>query len=165
MIISIIAAIAENGVIGKNNSLIWHLPNDLNYFKKTTQGHCIITGRKNYDSIPQKYRPLPNRTNIIVTRTPDYKAPGAIVVHSIEDALNKAKQLNETECFIIGGGELYLQTLPLADKLYITHVHHSFEGDTFFKPDFSRYKLIKSEEYKADEKHAYPYTFCVYEKC
>src|ERR1035437_7885391 len=107
--ISIIVAVAENNVIGKDNSLIWHLPADMKYFKEKTSGHCVITGRKNYESIPAKFRPLPNRTNIVITRQANFKALGATVVSSIEEAIEKAKQRGDTEIFIIGGAEIYKQ--------------------------------------------------------
>src|ERR1035438_6764677 len=111
MIVSSIAAVAENHAIGKNNQLIWRLPSDMKYFREITEGHCIITGRKNYESIPEKFRPLQNRTNIVVTRQKNYLAPGAIVTHSIEEALDIARKIRETEVFIIGGAEIYAQTM------------------------------------------------------
>src|ERR1039457_5253262 len=122
MIISLIVAVSENNVIGKNNSLPWHLPADVKYFRDTTMGHCVIMGRKNYDSIPLKYRPLDGRTNIVITRQMDFKAENCIVVNSVEDALKKAKEKNETEIFIIGGADIYNQTMALADKIYITKI-------------------------------------------
>ena len=109
MIISLIAAIAENLVIGKNNDLPWNLPDDMKYFMQTTKGHYVIMGRKNYDSIPEKFRPLPNRTNIVITRQKAFQAPGCIVVNSIEDALKIPEKSGEEEIFIIGGAELYAQ--------------------------------------------------------
>jgi dihydrofolate reductase len=167
MKISLIAAVAENNVIGKNNDLIWHLPNDLKYFKKITSGHHVVLGRKNYLSIPEKFRPLPNRTNIVLTRNPDFKAEGCIVLNSIEKAIEFAQLNNETELFIIGGGEIYKQALDkqLVDRLYITHVHENFDGDTYF-PDlnFDNWQLISKQCMNKDEKHPHDYTFCVYEK-
>jgi dihydrofolate reductase len=129
---SIIVAVSENNVIGKDNALIWHFPEDMKYFKEKTTGHVIITGRKNYESIPEKFRPLPNRTNIVITRQSNYNAQGAIVVGSVEKALAKSKELGESEVFIIGGAEIYKQCIDLADRLYITRIHKSFEGDAFF---------------------------------
>jgi dihydrofolate reductase len=162
MIISSIAAVAENNVIGRNNRLIWRLPYDMNYFKEITEGHCVITGRKNYESIPEKFRPLINRTNIVVTRQLNYSAPGAIIAHSIEEALSIARNKAEAEVFIIGGAEIYLQTMSLADKLYITEVHHQFEGDAFFPTiDKTTWKEISRTPMPADDKHKYAYTFCV----
>lgn len=151
--ISIIVAVAENNVIGKDNTLIWHLPADMKYFKEKTSRHCIITGRKNYESIPEKFRPLPNRTNIVISRQKDYNAPGAIVVSSIEDAITKAKETDDSEIFIIGGAEIYRQSIHLADKLYITQIHNKFDGDAFF-PEIDASKWKKTSETKGivDEK-------------
>ena len=165
MIISLIAAVSENNVIGKNNDLPWHLPADMKYFRDTTTGHCVIMGRKNYDSIPLKYRPLDKRTNIIVTRQKNFQAEGCIVVSSIEDALNEAKKKNETELFIIGGADIFKQTMDLADKIYYTKIHHSFEGDVFFPQiDLTRWKLTSRQDRQPDEKNKFPFSFCVYER-
>jgi dihydrofolate reductase len=113
MTISLIAALTENRVIGKNNDLPWHLPDDMKYFMQTTKGHPVIMGRKNYDSIPEKFRPLPNRTNIVVTRQRDFVADGCIVVHSLEEALDEATNIVTDEIFIIGGAEIYRQGMPI----------------------------------------------------
>jgi len=165
MKISLIAAVAKNNVIGKDNKLIWHLPADMKFFKEKTTGHCIITGRKNYESIPEKFRPLPNRTNIIITRQRDYPAPGTIVVESIEQALTTAKKQNETEAFIIGGGEIFKQTMDIADALYITHIDHSFEGDVFFPEiDPVKWKETGKVFFKADEKNKYDFTIVEYKR-
>jgi dihydrofolate reductase len=163
--ISLIVAAANNNVIGKDNSLIWHLPNDMKFFKEKTTGHCIITGRKNYESIPEKFRPLPNRTNIVITRQQDYTAPRAIVVSSIEDAIDKANATNDEEIFIIGGAEIYKQTIAIADKIYLTQIHHSFEGDAFF-PTIDTNIFIETSRIKGitDEKNIYDHDFIVYEK-
>lgn len=163
MKLSIIVAVAENNVIGKDNTLIWHLPADMKFFKEKTTGHYIITGRKNYESIPEKFRPLPNRTNIVITRQKEYVAPGAIVVSSIEDALNKIK--NETEAFIIGGAEIYRQVMDKCDTIYLTQIHHSFEGDAFFPAiDNNKWKEIKRTDFQSDEKNKYAYSFIELEK-
>ncbi len=165
MILSIIVAISENNIIGKDNSLIWHLPADMKYFKEKTTGHCVITGRKNYESIPEKFRPLPNRTNIVITRQKEYSAPGAIVMGSIEEAIEKSKQMGDKEVFIIGGAEIYKQSLHLVDKLYITKIHHSFEGDAAFPQlDPAIWKETKREDFQADEKNKYDYSFGEYKK-
>lgn len=165
MIISSIAAVARNNVIGKNNQLIWRLPADMKYFKDITEGHCVITGRKNYESIPPKFRPLINRTNIVVTRQKNYPAPGAIVANSIEDAIEMARQKGETEVFIIGGAEIYKQTMSVIDKIYLTEVHHVFDGDAYFPEiDKTKWKEISRKAMPIDEKHKYAYTFCVLEK-
>jgi len=167
MITSLIVAIAENNVIGKDNDLIWHLPNDMKFFKETTQNHHIITGRKNYISIPEKYRPLANRTNIVLTRQTDFKEDGCVVAHSLEDAIEHAKNNNETELFIIGGGQIYKEALEkdLIDKMYVTHVHQEFNGDTFF-PEINNEKWKKVSEINnpINEKHLYTYSFVLYEK-
>lgn len=165
MKISIIVAKAENDVIGKDNTLIWHLPADMKHFRSKTSGHCVITGRKNYESIPEKFRPLPNRTNIVITRQVDYSAPGAIVVDSIEKALKKAKELADSETFIIGGAEIYKQSMNLVDKLYITEIRHSFDGDVSFPSINSGvWKKTKEENFKKDDTNKYDYSFVEYEK-
>lgn len=130
--ISIIAAVSKNGVIGKDNKLPWHLPEDMKFFKDTTTGHCVITGRKNYESIPAKFRPLKDRTNIVVTRQEGYAAEGAVVVQSIEAAIEAAKKTGDEEIFIIGGADVYRQCMGLADRMYITSIEQEFEGDVFF---------------------------------
>ncbi len=163
--ISIIVAVAENNVIGKDNALVWHLPADMKFFKEKTSGHCIITGRKNYESIPEKFRPLPNRTNIVITHQKAYDAPGAIVVGSIEAAIEKAKQTGEKEVFIIGGAEIFKQSMHLTDKIYLTKIYHSFEGDTFFPElNYNEWKEVKRVDCTADEKNKYDYSFFEYEK-
>ncbi|TND07462.1 MAG: dihydrofolate reductase [Bacteroidetes bacterium] len=160
MKISAIVAAAENNVIGKDNRLIWRLPADMKFFKEKTTGHCVVTGRKNYESIPDKFRPLPDRTNIVVTRQPNYNAPGATVVNSIEAAVAFAKAQGETELFIIGGGEIYRQFMPLYDNIYLTRVHATFEGDAFFPDlDTAAWQLKWTEAHAADEKHLAAFTF------
>jgi dihydrofolate reductase len=163
--ISIIVATAENNVIGKNNTLIWHLPADMKFFKEKTTGHIIITGRKNYESIPEKFRPLPNRTNIVVSRQTNYTAPGAIVVSSIEDALKKANATGDDEIFIIGGAEIYKQSLHIADRVYLTKIYHSFEGDAFF-PELKNDIWRETHRSKGitDEKNKYEYDFLIFDK-
>lgn len=158
--ISIIVAVAENNAIGKNNQLLWHLPADMKIFKEKTTGHCVITGRKNYESIPEKFRPLPNRTNIVITRQKEYSAPGALVVHSLQQAIEKAMTKGDNEIFIIGGGEIYAQSIPLADKIYLTKVHATFEADTFFpKLNMNEWQITSSKYFNADEKNKYSFTF------
>jgi len=165
MIFSIIVAVSENNVIGKDNALIWSLPADMKFFKEKTTGHFIITGRKNYESIPEKFRPLPNRTNIIITRQKNYHAPGTIVVASIEEALTYAQQNSqEEEVFIIGGAEIFNQVLPVCHRVYLTRIHHQFEGDVFFQPLAPEWKLVSSEERQPDEKNKYAFTFQTWEK-
>ncbi len=165
MIISAIVAVGENNVIGKDNALIWHLPADMKFFKDKTTGHCIITGRKNYESIPLKFRPLPNRTNIIITRQSDYPASGAIVVTSIDSALETARQCGDGEIFIIGGAEIFRQSMHLVDRLYVTQIYHSFEGDVFFPEiDMNEWKETERKKGIVDEKNIYPHDFIVYER-
>ena len=166
MKVSLIVAVSENGVIGKDNDLIWHLPKDMKFFKETTMGHHVIMGRKNFESIPHKYSPLPNRTNVVITRQADYTAEGCVVVNSVEAALEIAKQNGDTEAFIIGGGQIYKIALKenLVDKIYLTKVHHSFEGDTFFPELSSDWEEVNKTENKADEKHKYNYDFITLER-
>jgi len=163
MKISIIVAQGENRAIGKDNQMIWHLPKEFAHFKKTTLGHCMIMGRKNFESIG---KPLPGRTSIVVTRNIDYTVPkGVIKSASIGEAIEIAKENNETEVFIIGGGQIYEQAMGIAEKLYLTTVHESFEADVFFpKIDYSQWKLVSSDKYHADEKNKYPFTIAVFEK-
>jgi len=167
MITSLIVAVAENNVIGKDNDLIWRLPKDMKFFKETTLNHHIITGRKNYISIPKKFRPLPNRTNIVLTRQTDFEEEGCVIEHSLESAIAHAKDNNETELFIIGGGQIYKEALEkgLIDRMYITHVHHDFDGDTFFPEiDENSWNKVSEISNSVDEKHQHPYSFVVYEK-
>lgn len=159
MKISIVAAIAQNYAIGLNNQLIWHLPDDLQFFKKTTLNASIIMGRKTFDSIGKA---LPKRTNIIISSNPDFNAPACIVVQNLKDAIAKA---DSNEVFIVGGASIYEQSMPIADKLYITHVHHTFRADTFFPViDPKIWKVTSSEDHFKDEKHAYDFSFVTYEK-
>jgi dihydrofolate reductase len=165
MNISIIVAVGANNAIGKNNTLIWHLPADMKFFKEKTTGHCIITGRKNYESIPDKFRPLVNRTNIVITRQSDYKAPGAIVTSSLEAALEKAKQIGDQEIFIIGGGDIFKQSLHLVDTIYLTKIEETFDADVFFPElDLSEWKEVTSVKGIRDEKNKYDYTFYTYKR-
>jgi len=166
MKISLIVAVSENGVIGKDNDLIWHLPKDMQFFKKITIGHHVIMGRRNFESIPHKYRPLPNRTNIIITRQSEYKAEGCIVVNSVETALEIAKNNGDIEPFIIGGGQIYRIAIEknLVDKIYLTKIHNSFKGDTFFPKLSSDWKETNKIENKADDKHKYNYDFITLER-
>lgn len=156
--ITIIAAIADNNALGKNNQLIWHLPADLIRFKKTTLNHYVIMGRKTFESLK---KPLPNRTTIIVTRNKNYKADGCIVTHSLKEALTVSK--NEENVFILGGAKIYEQAIKFADVLDITLVHHNFEADAFFPEiDKSIWKESARQDLKADEKNKYDYSFVTY---
>ena len=166
MKVSLIVAVSQNGMIGKDNDLIWHLPKDMKFFKDTTLGHHVIMGRKNFESIPHKFRPLPNRTNIVITRQSDYKAEDSIVVNSVEESLKVAKSNGENEAFIIGGGQIYKLALEanLIDRIYLTRIHHSFDGDTFFPELNSDWNEIKREDCFKDDNHKYDYSFRVLEK-
>ena len=158
--LTIIAAIANNNALGKDNDLIWHLPADLIRFKKTTTGHHIIMGRNTFESIG---KPLPNRTTVIITRNKDYKAEGCIVVNSLKDALKIAE--NDKSPFIIGGGQVYKEAIELADRLDITEVHHNFDADVFFPEiEMSIWKETKRERFSADEKNKFEYSFIEYIK-
>src|SRR6478609_5328479 len=128
MTISLIAALSKNRVIVKNNDLPWHLPDDMKYFMQTTKGHHVILGRKNYDSLPEKFRPLPNRANIVITRQKDFKAEGCVIAHSLAEAVDLARKNNEQELFIIGGAEIYNLSFPQADRLYLTEIDAIIEG-------------------------------------
>lgn len=165
MTISIIAAVAENLVIGKNNDLVWRLPDDMKYFMETTKGHHVIMGRKNYESIPHKFRPLPERQNIIVTKQDNYHAEGCKTTDSIENAITLARQDNPEEIFIIGGGQIYAQSIDLADKLYITAIKKSFDGDTFFPAiDKNDWREVSRIHHPADERHAQAFDFVIYDR-
>lgn len=158
--IAIVVVIDEKNGIGKNGGLLCHLPNDLKHFKKITTGHTIIMGRKTYESLPNGS--LPDRINIVVTSGDVNNFPGCIVVRSIEEALSVSK--SHEKVFIIGGGELYRTTFHLADTLYLTRIHNTFnDADTFFPNiDFKDWELIEEERHMADDKHLYPYTFLTY---
>ena len=167
MIISIIVAISKNQVIGKNNQLIWHLPKDMKFFMDTTMDTVVIMGRKNYESIPKKYRPLKNRKNVIITRNKSYKAEGCVVVNSIDESLKVLNNIENKEVFVIGGGEIYKKFLEkgLIDRMYITHIDEYFDGDTFF-PEFN-YKSWKSTEileHSKDVTNPHDFKIMVYNK-
>ena len=157
MTISLIVAKANNNVIGKNNQLIWHLPADLKHFKTITMGHTVVMGRKTYESM---MKPLPGRTNVVITRQDNYHPERVIIKPSLEDAL---KDLEGGEVFIIGGGEIFKQAMALANKLYITEIHANFEGDTFF-PEINPDEWVKTdiENHLKDEKNPYDYTYITY---
>ena len=153
-----IAAVAENNALGKDNELVWHLPNDFKRFKTLTSGHHIIMGRKTFESFP---KPLPNRTHIIITRQKNYQAEGCIIVDSIEKALSICPK--DEDSFIIGGGEIYTLGLAYTDKIEITRVHSSFEADAYFPENNKKdWKLEKYEFNEKDEKHKYDYTYETY---
>ena len=159
--LTLIAATSTNNALGKDNQLVWHLPDDFKRFKILTSGHYIIMGRKTFESFP---KPLPNRTHVIITRNKNYKAPeGCIVVSSLEKAIEICPK-NE-EVFIIGGGEIYKQSIDIADKVELTRVHTTVDADTFF-PEINpeKWEVIFEEEHTKDEKHAFDFTFLTFIK-
>jgi dihydrofolate reductase len=166
MIVSLIVAVSENKVIGKDNNLVWHLPTDMKFFKDMTKDHYVIMGRRNYESIPHKYRPLPNRTNVIVTRQDNYEADGCIVVNSIEEAIQLAKEAGDKEPFVIGGGQIYKNALDnnLIDRVYLTRVHTEIDGDTYFEDLDESWNKVFSDSHPADEKHSFAFTFQTFER-
>lgn len=158
--ITIMAAVADNNALGKNNDLIWHLPADLKRFKKLTHGHHVIMGRKTFESLG---KPLPHRMNIIITRNPDYIAKGCIVVNSLEEALKAAAP--DDNPFILGGAEIYAQAMEIADRMDITHIHHSFDADAFFPEiDKKLWEETGREDHPADDRNPYAYSFVQYKK-
>ncbi len=162
MKISIVVAISENNVIGKRNALPWYLPADLKHFKDITLGHHIVFGQTTHESIG---RPLPGRTNIILSNDLNYKSPRCVVVHSPEEATEYAKKNNEEELMICGGAQVYKTFLPIADRIYMTKVKAKIDGDIFF-PEFKldEWSVISSEPHEADKKNKYPYEFLVLER-
>lgn len=162
MTISCIVAVAHNRVIGRDNDIPWYLPADLQYFKKVTLGHTVVMGRNCYNSIG---RPLPKRTNIIVTRDPFYISSVCPIARSIPEALKIANEKGETEVFIIGGGQIYAQTVDLWDRLYLTEVDIDVAGDIFFPEiDMKQWNLLSEELHTKDEKNEYNYVFKVFER-
>jgi dihydrofolate reductase len=159
--ISIIVAMDENNLIGKDNELPWYLPADLQYFKKTTMGHPVIMGRKTFESIG---RPLPGRENVILTRDPEYQQENCTILHSM-DELKAYTESKPDEYFVIGGAELIKQALSFASKLYITKIHHQFEGDTYFPPfDEKEWTLVSKTPGPVDEKNKYAHDYFIYER-
>ena len=162
--LAIIVAVAQNGIIGGNNQLLWHLPADMKHFKTLTTGHTIVMGRKTYESIG---RPLPNRVNVIISRNPDFKADGCTVVATLAEAINPSSLITHyslsttsNTIFIIGGAEIYHQALPFTDKIYLTEVKASFEGDTYFPTlNPEEWQEIARNPHTADEKNLYDYDF------
>jgi len=158
--ITVIAAVAENNALGKENQLLWHLPDDFKRFKTLTSGHYIIMGRKTFESFP---KPLPNRTHVIISRQADYQPEGCIVVNSLEQAIQACPKTEEV--FIIGGGEIYRQSIAVADKLDLTKVHAAFEADTYFpEVNLSQWQLVFEEYHPKDERHDFAFTFQTYSR-
>ena len=167
MRVSLIAAVAANGVIGKDNDLIWVLRDDMAFFKTTTKGHHVIMGRKNWESIPERFRPLPGRPNIVLSRDGDYDAEGAVCLTSLEAAMDVARKAGEDETFIIGGAQIYRLALEVGvvDTMYLTHVEREYEGDTFF-PEFTEadWKAQPLFRHLADERNEAAFTVQRYDR-
>ena len=162
MRISAIAAMSRNHVIGKDNQIPWHLPADLKFFMKTTQGHHVIMGRKNYVAMG---KPLPRRTNIVVTRNPFFISSGCLVVHTLEEALSIAYEQGEEEAFIIGGGEIYRLAWDLTQRIYLTTIDADIDGDVFFPEiDPHQWRCMSEEVHPADDKNPYAFTIRVYDR-
>ncbi len=163
MVISAIAAMSKNRVIGVKNDLPWHLPADMKYFMRTTRNHHVIMGRKTFESMGA---PLKNRMNIVITRDADYSASGILVVHSLHEALRVTQSKGEDEAFIIGGAEIYQLALPVLDKIYLTEIDLIIEnGDAFFPEfDLNTWRLISEQSHTPDDKNRYHYTFRIFEK-
>jgi dihydrofolate reductase len=162
MMISLLVAAAENNVIGKDNQLPWHLPGDLQYFKNQTWGMPILMGRKTFESIG---RALPGRKSIVITRSAGWQHPNVDVVHSIEEAVEKAAKYGVKEIFVIGGAEIFATAFDQARRIYLTRVHHSFEGDVYFPEVADKdWKLVQERFCAADEKNRYAHTFQVWER-
>ncbi|MCF8309267.1 MAG: dihydrofolate reductase [Bacteroidales bacterium] len=158
--LSIIAAMDRNRVLGLNDDIPWHIPHDLKRFKRLTSGHTIIMGRRTFESLSG---PLPKRRNIVITSREDYSSPGVEVVKSIEDAIRIADRKQEN--FVAGGANIYEQFLPLADKLYLTHIDAAFEGDTYFPEiDWSQWNLVEEEHHVTDDEKKIPFVYRTYER-
>ena len=162
MILSLLLAADENNVIGKDNQLPWHLPNDLKYFKNQTWAMPILMGRKTFESIG---KPLQGRKSIVITRSTEWKYDGVEVVHSVEEAIEKAKEFGVKEIFVIGGAEIFHTAFDQANRIYLTRIHHRFDGDAYF-PEVSDkdWNLVQSRFCAADEKNKYNHTFQVWER-
>ncbi|MFB0934610.1 MAG: dihydrofolate reductase [Propionivibrio sp.] len=159
--LSLIAAVARNRVIGKDNQLLWHLPGDMRHFRETTRGKPVIMGRRTWESLPEKFRPLPGRLNVVVSRDPRYAAPGATLAGSLEDAIEIAGSAEET--FVIGGAELYRQALPFANRLYLTEIAADFGGDTWF-PEIHPEDWRETSRSQPVEEAGLVYTFALYQR-
>ncbi|MDG2342787.1 MAG: dihydrofolate reductase [Cytophagales bacterium] len=163
--ISMIVAVSKNQVIGKDNKLAWNLPDDMNYFSNMTKNHSVIMGRKNWESIPNNYRPLPNRKNIVVTRNNNFRDKGAIVVNSIKKAIEESRVSEDEEIFIIGGGEIYKLGFDYVDKLYITEIYANIDGNTYFpKWNKENWKEISRISHPKDKRHEFGFDYVIYKK-
>ena len=160
--LSIIAAVARNGVIGKDNQLLWHLPEDMRHFRETTRGKPVIMGRKTWESLPDAFRPLPGRNNIVVSRNPAYQPARAMLASTLNDAILKAGDAEEV--FVIGGAELYRLALPIADRLYLTEIDQDFEGDVYF-PDIEEGNWEEASREIRKSASGIRYSFVRYRRC
>lgn len=165
MKIALIAAMSKNRVIGINNDLPWHLPDDMKYFMESTKGHVVIMGRKNFDSLPPKFKPLPNRTNVILTRQEDYEVADCVVFNKMTDAYAYAEEQGEKELFVIGGGQIYQMAIDRADVIYLTEIDADIEnGEVFFPEMGDEWEETSRRHHPADERHQYAFDFVKYEK-
>ena len=155
--ISIIAAVGKNRELGKDNKLLWYIPEDFKRFKELTSGHVVIMGRKTYESLPENFRPLPNRINVVITRDFNYKIEGVIVYHSLEEAIKNLESKFKDEVFIIGGASIYGQGIKYADKLYLTLVDKAYPNADAFFPDYSQFKKIVFEEKHEEDNYSYKF--------
>lgn len=163
MYISIIVAASENNIIGNKGKLPWNLPDDMKHFQTLTEGKTVIMGRKTFESIPERHRPLPGRHNIVITRQKDLKLPGCDTVGSLQEAIKKSQ--NSEEVFVIGGGEIYREALPLAKRIYLTRVHATVDGDAFFPEiPLQEWERIREERHEIDQRHRYAFTFQEYRR-
>lgn len=161
--IAYVVAMDDNRLIGRDNDLPWRLPDDMRWFREKTIGKPCVMGRKTYDSLPARFRPLPGRLNIVVTRNREYEAPGAVVVHSVEDALTAAGEVEEI--IIVGGADLFRRLLPVVDRLYLTRVHGTAVGDVYF-PEYNadEWRETYRQEHPADERHAMAFTWVILDR-
>lgn len=158
--VSIIVAIAQNGTIGDKNALLWHIKEDMRFFRTTTSGHTVVMGRKTFESLGS--RPLPKRTNIVITRA-DREFGGALTAHSLEEAISMAT--GDEEIFVIGGAQIYAEALKVADRMYITFVEHDYDGDTSFPTiDYDQWTLVSAERHERGEEYEFPFEFRTYER-
>lgn len=165
MEISLIAAASLNNVIGKDGDIPWHMPRDMKLFQEMTSGHYILSGRKNYLSIPGKFRPLKNRVNMVVTRNTSFQEEGAIIFHDIDSAVQHARENGEKELMIIGGGEIYRQCMDIADNVYLSRIQAQIEGDTFFPElDNKKWQLLEKRHFDKDDRNPYDFQFEHYKR-
>ncbi len=166
MKVSMVVAASDNNAIGLKGNLLWRLPDDMQFFKDVTWGHYVLMGRKSWEALPEKYRPLPGRKNIVVTRQKDFKATGCEIVDNIDAGITLAEKNGENELMIIGGGEIYHQALDKTNRIYLTRVHHVFENADAYFPELNKndWKEVSKKEYHTDARHQYAFDFLVFER-